>query len=61
MGALSRPDRATPLLFACTILMLLTAYPAMLWLSASPLFEIASGRTLAVFHLRSYNGLWLCF
>jgi len=38
MGALSDRIGRRPLLFACTILMLLTAYPAMLWLVREPSF-----------------------
>jgi len=50
MGALSDRIGRRPLLFACTILMLLTAYPAMLWLVRDPSFA----RLLTV-------ELWLSF
>jgi MFS family permease len=57
MGALSDRIGRRPLLFACTLLMLITAYPAMLWLVREPSF----GRLLAVelwlsFIYGSYNG-----
>ncbi|HEY2677692.1 MAG TPA: MFS transporter [Steroidobacteraceae bacterium] len=62
MGALSDRVGRRPLLFACTLLMLVTAYPAMLWLVASPSF----GRLLAVllwmsFIYGSYNGAMVVF
>ena len=38
MGSLSDRIGRTPLLIACTLLMLFTSYPAMLWLTASPSF-----------------------
>jgi len=50
MGALSDRIGRRPQLVACTMLALLTAYPAMLWLVSAPSF----GRLLAV-------GLWLSF
>jgi MFS family permease len=57
MGALSDWMGRRPLLFGCTILMLITAYPAMLWLVREPSFA----RLLAVelwlsFIYGSYNG-----
>ena len=62
MGALSDRIGRRPLLFACTILMLLTAYPAMLWLVREPSFS----RLLAVelwlsFIYGSYNGAMVVF
>jgi len=36
MGALSDRIGRTPILIACTALMMLTAYPAMLWLTTAP-------------------------
>jgi len=45
----------------CTILMLLTAYPAMLWLVASLLFEIASVELWLSFIYGSYNGAMVVF
>jgi len=50
MGALSDRVGRCPLLFCCTILVLLTAYPALLWLTTSPSFS----RLLCV-------ELWLSF
>src|ERR1700730_4338494 len=57
MGALSDRIGRRPLLFGCTLLMLISAYPAMLWLVREPSF----GRLLAVelwlsFIYGSYNG-----
>jgi MFS transporter, MHS family, citrate/tricarballylate:H+ symporter len=62
MGALSDRIGRRPLLFGCTILMLLTAYPAMLWLVREPSFA----RLLAVelwfsFIFGSYNGAMVVF
>jgi MFS family permease len=62
MGALSDRIGRRPLLFACTILMLATAYPAMLWLVHEPSFY----RLLAVelwlsFIYGSYNGAMVVF
>src|SRR6202521_5150311 len=62
MGALSDRIGRRPLLFACTVLMLLTAYPAMLWLVREPSFS----RLLAVelwlsFIYASYNGAMVVF
>jgi AcrR family transcriptional regulator len=50
MGAVSDRVGRKPLLYACTGLMLITAYPAMVWLTGAPSF----GRMLAV-------ELWLSF
>lgn len=62
MGALSDRIGRRPLLFACTILMLVSAYPIMLWLVHSPSFS----RLLAVelwlsFIFGSYNGAMVVF
>src|SRR5713226_2607318 len=62
MGALSDRIGRRPLLFACTIIMLITAYPAMLWLVREPSF----GRLLGVelwlsFLYGSYNGAMVVF
>jgi MFS family permease len=62
MGALSDRIGRRPLLFSCTILMLITAYPAMLWLVREPSFA----RLLAVelwlsFLYGSYNGAMVVF
>ena len=62
MGALSDRIGRRPLLFACTLLMLFTAYPAMLWLVREPSFT----RLLIVelwlsFLYGSYNGAMVVF
>ena len=62
MGALSDRVGRRPLLFACTILMLVTAYPVMLWLVHEPSFA----RLLTVelwfsFLFGSYNGAMVVF
>jgi MFS family permease len=62
MGALSDRIGRRPLLFGCTLLMLITAYPAMLWLVKDPSFE----RLLIVelwlsFVYGSYNGAMVVF
>jgi metabolite-proton symporter len=62
MGAVSDRVGRRPLLLACTALALLTAYPAMAWLTSAPSF----GRLLAVllwlsFLYASYNGAMVVF
>jgi len=62
MGSLSDRIGRRPLLFGCTILMLVTAYPAMLWLVKDPSFS----RLLTVelwlsFIYGSYNGAMVVF
>src|SRR3979411_198066 len=62
MGSLSDRIGRRPLLIACTVLMLMTAYPAMLWLVRQPSFS----RLLAVelwlsFLFGSYNGAMVVF
>jgi metabolite-proton symporter len=62
MGALSDRVGRRPLLVACTVLALLTAYPALLWLVSSPTFA----RLLIVelwlsFLYASYNGAMVVF
>jgi MFS family permease len=62
MGALSDRVGRRPLLLICTILMLVTAYPAMLWLGGKPSFS----RLLTVelwlsFIYGSYNGAMVVF
>jgi MFS family permease len=62
MGALSDRVGRRPLLLGCTILMLITAYPAMLWLVKDASF----GRLLSVelwlsFIYGSYNGAMVVF
>src|SRR3982075_3286745 len=62
MGSLSDRVGRRPLLLACTVLMLMTAYPAMLWILRQPSFS----RLLAVelwlsFLFGSYNGAMVVF
>jgi MFS family permease len=62
MGALSDRVGRRPLLFGCTILMLVSAYPAMLWL----VHDASFSRLLAVelwlsFIYGSYNGAMVVF
>ena len=62
MGALSDRIGRRPLLLTCTVLMLITAYPAMLWLVREPSFS----RLLVVelwlsFLYGSYNGAMVVF
>jgi MFS transporter, MHS family, citrate/tricarballylate:H+ symporter len=62
MGALSDRIGRRPILFACTILTLATAYPALLWLVAAPSF----GRLLLVelwlsCMFGSYNGAMVVY
>jgi nitrate/nitrite transporter NarK len=62
MGAISDRVGRRPLLLICTILMLVTAYPAMLWLGGKPSFS----RLLTVelwlsFIYGSYNGAMVVF
>ena len=53
MGALSDRIGRRPLLYASTVLMLITAYPAMLWLVREPSFtRLFGGRDVALFPLR---------
>jgi metabolite-proton symporter len=62
MGALSDRIGRRPLLIGCTLLMLITAYPSMLWLAREPSFA----RLLTVelwfsFIYGSYNGAMVVF
>src|ERR1700752_3224199 len=62
MGALSDRIGRRPLLLGCTILMLLTAYPAMLWLIGNPSFSRLLGVELWLsFLYASYNGAMVVF
>src|SRR6266849_1536366 len=62
MGALSDRIGRRPLLFACTILMLLTAYPAMLWLVRDPsLSKLLTVELWLSFIYGSYNGAMVVF
>jgi MFS transporter, MHS family, citrate/tricarballylate:H+ symporter len=62
MGALSDRIGRRPLLFACTILMLITAYPAMLWLVREPSFaRLLTVELWLSFLYGSYNGAMVVF
>jgi len=62
MGSLSDRIGRRPLLFACTVLMLITAYPAMLWLVRDPSFArlLSVELWLSVLY-GSYNGAMVVF
>jgi MFS family permease len=62
MGALSDRVGRRPLLFACTILMLLTAYPTMFWLVRDPSFtKLLAVELWLSFLYGSYNGAMVVF
>ncbi len=62
MGTLSDRIGRRPLLVMCTILMLITAYPAMLWLARDPSFSRLLGVELWLsFIYGSYNGAMVVF
>jgi MFS family permease len=62
MGALSDRIGRRPLLFACTILMLVTAYPAMLCLVRDPSFsKLLTVELWLSFIYGSYNGAMVVF
>jgi MFS family permease len=62
MGALSDRMGRRPLLFACTVLMLLTAYPVMLWLVRDPSFSrLLTTELWLSFLYGSYNGAMVVF
>jgi MFS family permease len=62
MGALSDRIGRRPLLFVCTVLMLLTAYPAMLWLVSEPSFQkLLTVELWLSFIYASYNGAMVVF
>ena len=62
MGALSDRIGRRPLLFGCTILMLITAYPAMLWLIREPSFtRLLTVELWLSFIYGSYNGAMVVF
>src|SRR5207302_4294005 len=62
MGTLSDGIGRRPLLVLCTILMLITAYPAMLWLVRDPSFSRLLGVELWLsFIYGSYNGAMVVF
>ena len=62
MGSLSDRIGRKPLLFGCTILMLASAYPAMLWLVEAPSFSrLLSVELWLSFIYSSYNGAMVVF
>src|SRR6202047_2048950 len=62
MGALSDRIGRPPLLLGCTILMLITAYPAMLWLVKEPSFaRLLTVELWLSFIFGSYNGAMVVF
>jgi MFS family permease len=62
MGALSDRIGRRPLLFGCTVLMLVTAYPAMLWLVREPSFaRLLTVELWLSFIYGSYNGAMVVF
>ncbi len=62
MGSVSDKIGRKPLLFACTIAMLVSAYPAMLWLTAAPSFErLLLTELWLSFLYASYNGAMVVF
>ena len=62
MGALSDRVGRRPLLIACTVLMLITAYPALLWLVAGPSFsKLLIVELWLSFVYSSYNGAMVVF
>jgi MFS family permease len=62
MGALSDRVGRRPLLVACTVLMLTSAYPAMLWLVRDPSFSRLLTVELSLsFIFGSYNGAMVVF
>ena len=62
MGALSDRIGRRPLLFGCTILMLVTAYPSMLWLVREPSFaRLLTVELWLSFIYGSYNGAMVVF
>jgi MFS family permease len=62
MGALSDRVGRRPLLIACTLLMLASAYPAMRWLVASPSFsKLLTVELWFSFVYGSYNGAMVVF
>ena len=62
MGALSDRVGRRPLLLVCTALMLVTAYPVMLWLVAQPSFaRLLTVELWLSFIFGSYNGAMVVF
>jgi MFS family permease len=62
MGALSDRIGRRPLLVACTLMMIVTAYPAMLWLVDGPTFwKLLAVELWLSFLYGSYNGAMVVF
>src|SRR6202790_1545834 len=62
MGSLSDRIGRRPLLLVCTVLMLITAYPAMLWLVKEPSFtRLLTVELWLSFIYASYNGAMVVF
>jgi len=62
MGAVSDRIGRKPLLLACTIAMLVTAYPVMLWLTGAPSFaRLLAAELWLSFLYASYNGAMVVF
>ena len=62
MGAVSDRIGRRPLLVGCTLLMIATAYPAMLWLVESPTFwKLLAVELWLSFLYGSYNGAMVVF
>ncbi|HEY3158399.1 MAG TPA: MFS transporter [Vicinamibacterales bacterium] len=62
MGALSDRIGRRPLLVACTLMMIITAYPAMLWLVDGPTFwKLLAVELWLSFLYGSYNGAMVVF
>jgi MFS family permease len=62
MGAVSDRIGRKPLLLACTVTMLVTAYPVMLWLTAAPSFSrLLVAELWLSFLYASYNGAMVVF
>ena len=62
MGALSDRIGRRPLLVTCTVLMIATAYPAMLWLTGAPTFaRLLTVELWLSFLYGSYNGAMVVY
>jgi len=62
MGALSDRIGRKPLLLACTLALLVSAYPVMLWLTAAPSFaRLLTTELWLSFLYASYNGAMVVF
>jgi len=62
MGSLSDRIGRKPLLLACTLALLISAYPVMLWLTAAPSFSrLLAAELWLSFLYASYNGAMVVF